>query len=436
MDGAISVKRFLEQVKTHVEPRFASAGLVGEVSNLRAGGRHWYFTLKEEGASLSCAVWSRSQKQLAHAPADGDCVAVSGSLDVFVQGGSLTFVVTQCELAGAGDLRQRLRDLEARLRSEGVFCRPKRTPPRTPRKIAVIAALGGAALQDILEVTRKRAPSADILVFPAAAQGEACVPENIMALQEAQDEYWACDVVLMVRGGGSIEDLWGYNDPDLVRAVSECHLPIITGVGHEIDVTLVDLASDVRAATPSQAAEFATADRDALLAELKSASGRLQAKMDLALRRFETTLNLLTEKGLAQLDPLAPSKARLAALETRLKLAAPQSQLGRSATRLAMLRQRLAPCAQKLVESRKDKLGEYKRRVKSAVGKVLEGRRHILALLRVRLDGLNPAAPLERGFVLVRDGEGRHIKSSLRIQANDRLRLRWSDGEKDAVVGE
>jgi exodeoxyribonuclease VII large subunit len=417
-----------------VEPKFAAAHLVGEVSNLRAGGRHWYFTLKEDGAALSCAVWDSRRKHLAHAPKDGDRVAVRGGLDLFVQGGSLTFVVTQCELTGAGDLRQRLRDLEANLRAEGVFDRPKRTPPRTPRKIAVIAALGGAALQDILEVTRKRAPGTDILVFPAAAQGDACAPENLMALQEAQDEYWECDVVLMVRGGGSIEDLWGYNDPDLVRAVSECRLPIITGVGHEIDVTLVDLASDVRAATPSQAAELATADRSALLSELKSASDRLQTQMDLDLRRFETTLNLLAEKGLALLDPLTPSTTRLAAIGARLKLAAPQSHLGRTATRLATLRQRLDPLGQKAVESRECKLKECERRRNSAANKTLDRLGHALALLRARLDGLNPAAPLDRGFVIVRDHEDRHIKSSLGIQTNDRLRLRWGDGERDVVA--
>jgi len=434
MDGAISVKRFLEQVKAHVEPKFAQACLTGEVSNLRASGRHWYFTLKEDGAALSCAVWNSQQKQLVHAPQDGDRVAVRGGLDVFVQGGSLTFVVTQCESVGTGGLRQKLRDLEAKLRLEGVFDRPKRTPPRTPIKIAVIASLGGAALHDVLNATKKRAPGTDILIFPAAAQGESCAMENLMALQEAQDEYWACDVVLMVRGGGSEEDLWGYNDPDLVRAVSECRLPIITGVGHEIDVTLVDLASDVRAATPTQAAEFATADRDALMAELNGMADSLGAQMDQSLRRFETTLNLLVDRGLTRFDPTAPHAMRLTALETRLKLAAPQSRLGGAATRLAVLRQRLAPLGRKAIEVQEMKLRECQTRINSVMGKVLEKQCHALALLRTHLDGLNPAAPLDRGFVLVSHLDGRHMKSARDAKPNAKLRLRWSDGERTAIA--
>jgi exodeoxyribonuclease VII large subunit len=204
-------------------------------------------------------------------------------------------------------------------------------------------------------------------------------------------------------------------------------------VGHEIDVTLVDLASDVRAATPSQAAELATADRGALRAETKSALGGLQAWMDLALRRFETTLNLLAEKGLA-LDPLAPSRSRLTALETRLKLAAPQSQLGRAAVRLAALRQRLGPLGQRAAESRAGRLKECERRAGAAANKTLDRLGHALALLRARLGGLDPAAPLERGFVIVRDREGRHVKSSLDVQAGDGLRLRWRDGERDVVA--
>jgi len=434
MDGAISVKRFLEQVKVHVEPKFAQVCLTGEVSNLRTSGRHWYFTLKEDGAALSCAVWNSQQKQLAHAPQDGDRVAVRGGLDVFVQGGSLTFVVTQCESVGTGDLRQKLRDLEAKLRLEGVFDRPKRTPPRTPSKIAVIASLGGAALHDVLNATKKRAPGTDILVFPAAAQGESCATENLMALQEAQDEYWACDVVLMVRGGGSEEDLWGYNDPDLVRAVSKCRLPIITGVGHEIDVTLVDLASDIRATTPTQAAEFATADRDALLAELNGVTDNLGAQIDQSLRRFETTLNLLTDKGLTRFDPTASHATRLTALETRLKLAAPQNRLGGAATRLAVLRQRLAPLGLKAVEAQEMKLRGFQTRLNSITGKALEKQCHALALLRAQLDGLNPAAPLDRGFVLVSHHDGRHMKSASDAKPSAKLRLRWSDGERAAIV--
>jgi exodeoxyribonuclease VII large subunit len=435
MDTPISVKRFLEQVKVQLEPRFAQVCLVGEVSNFRSSGRHWYFTLKEEGAALSCAVWMSHQKRLEHLPVDGERVVIRGSLNVYVPGGSFTLAVTQCELAGIGDLQQRLRELEAALRLEGVFDRPKRELPRFPKKIAVIAALGGAALQDILEVTRKRAPGIDIMVFPASAQGESCVMENMAALQEAQDEYWGCDVVLMARGGGSLEDLWSYNDPDLVRAVSICRLPIITGVGHEIDLTLVDLASDKRAATPSQAAELATPDRSLLRSELTHKAEQLDRYMDWRLRGFETTLNLLADQGLARLDPLESHRARLAKLGLRLERAAPLRRLDATDMRLTMLCQRLRSvvpdAAGKLAGA---KIKAYVGRLDSAIGRVLEQCAHRMEVAMANLNGQNPETPLNKGFALVRDTENHQVKSHVGIKTGTKLLLQWKDGKKSVIV--
>ncbi|NTV74688.1 MAG: exodeoxyribonuclease VII large subunit, partial [Holophaga sp.] len=225
MDAPLSVKRLLEQIKTRIEPPFAAVCVAGEVSNARTSGRHWYFTLKEEGAALSCAVWASQQRFLKAAPKDGDRVVVKGSLNLYVAGGTLSLAVTHCEPAGKGDLQARLRQLEADLRAQGVFDRPRRPLPRSPRRLGIVAALGGAALRDVLEVTLRRAPGVDLLIAPAAAQGDRSVPENLLALQEVQDAFWGCDAILMVRGGGSLEDLWSFNDPDLVKAVAACRLP-------------------------------------------------------------------------------------------------------------------------------------------------------------------------------------------------------------------
>jgi len=434
MDTPLSVKRFLEQIKIHVEPRFAHACLVGEVSNFRSSGRHWYFTIKEEGAALSCAVWMTHQKQLKHTPNDGERVVIRGSLNVYVSGGSFTLAVTQCELAGIGDLRQSLRELEASLRSDGVFDRPKLEIPRLPKKIAVIAALGGAALRDILKVTHNRAPGIDIMVFPAAAQGESCVMENLMALQEAQDEYWGCDVVLMARGGGSLEDLWSYNDPDLVRAVSACRLPIITGVGHEIDLTLVDLASDKRAATPSQAAEFATPDRGLLRSELARKTERLNNYMDWRLRGLETTLNMLTDQGLERFDPLERHRKCLAQFTMRLERAVPFRRLDIADVRLTMLRQRLRHIAPSAARWASNKINRYIEQLDSLIDHKLEQSIRRLDIALANLKGQNPVNPLSKGFVLVRDQENNQIKSSIGVKTGAKLRLEWKDGNKTIIV--
>jgi exodeoxyribonuclease VII large subunit len=429
MDAPLSVKRLLEQVKARLEPPFAAVCVVGEVSNFRGSGRHWYFTLKEEGAALQCAVWAGQQRFLVHVPADGQRVVLKGSLNLYVAGGSLTLAVTHCEPAGQGDLQARLRQLEAELRAEGLFDRPKRPLPRFPRKLGVVAALGGAALRDVLEVTARRAPGIDLLIASAAAQGERCVPETLLALQEIQDPFWGCEAVLLVRGGGSLEDLWAFNDPALVRAVAACRLPVITGVGHEVDTTLVDLAADRRAATPSQAAELATPDRTALAADLRRRTEALAAKVAWRLRGFETTLNLLTDRGLLRSDPVFRNQARLGALGHRLDLAHPRNRLAQAATRLALLRQRLRH-ASSLADGEADRLRvrEAQRRLGPALARLIQLYAHRRAVLAERIRGLDPTAPLDRGFVLARDAQGLPITSAARVAAGQTLHLTWRDG--------
>ena len=435
MDAPLSVKRLLEQVKARIEPPFAAVCVVGEVSNFKPSGRHWYFTLKEEGAALQCAVWAGQQRFLAHVPANGQRVVLKGSLDLYVAGGSLKLIVTHCEPAGQGDLQARLRQLEAELRAAGLFDRPKRALPRFPRKLGVVAALGGAALRDVLEVTARRAPGIDLLIVPAAAQGERCVPETLLALQEIQDPFWGCEAVLLVRGGGSLEDLWGFNDPALVRAVADCRLPVVTGVGHEIDTTLVDLAADRRAATPSQAAELATPDRAALAAELRRHTEALAAKLGWRLRSSETRLNLSTDRGLERLDPLAGPRGRLAALGHRLDLAHPGTRLDRGAARLALLRQRLAHAGRQASgEVDRLRVREAQRRLAPAMSQLLQRGHHRMAVLAERLKGLDPAAPLDRGFVLARDARGFPITSSARVEAGQALHLAWRDGAWTATA--
>lgn len=434
-DAPLSVKRLLEQIKAKLEPAFAAVCVSGEVSNFRGSGKHWYFTLKEDGAALSCAVWASQQRFLAHVPKDGDKVVVRGSLNVYVPGGSMTLAVTHCEKAGQGDLQARLRQLEAELRAEGVFDRPKRALPRFPKRLGIIAALGGAALRDVLQVSQRRAPGLDLLIAPAAAQGERCVPENLLALQEIQDPFWACDAILLVRGGGSIEDLWSFNHPELVRAVAQCRIPVITGVGHEIDTTLVDLAADRRAATPSQAAELATPDRQQLSSELTRRVDALVARMAWRMRGFETELNLRVDNGLLRVEPTLEASRRLEALLQRLHLSHPQRRLDQSQSRLAVLRQRLAHSGpQACGQLDLPRVREAQRRLGPATLARLQQKGRRLDVLRARLEGLDPRGPLQRGFVLVQDGEGRLVTSAQTSVQDATLNLQWLDGARRVRV--
>jgi len=428
MDAPLSVKRLLEQIKARIEAPFSAVCVMGEVSNFRGSGKHWYFTLKEEGAALSCAVWAGQQRFLAHTPRDGDRVVVKGSLNLYVAGGTLTLAVTHCETAGKGDLQARLRLLEADLRAQGVFDRPKRPLPKFPRRLGIVATLGGAALRDVMEVTLRRAPGVDLLIAPAAAQGERSVPENLLALQEVQDAFWGCDAILMVRGGGSLEDLWSFNDPELVKAVAQCRLPIVTGVGHEIDTTLVDLAADRRAATPSQAAELATPDRGALLSELRRRTEALTARMAWRLRGLESTLNLLADsRGMhAVPERLRRAAERLAALRHRLTLAGPGAF-----PRFQALTQRLHLAhPQRRLDQASTRLGLLRQRL-SADG-VLAQRAHRLEVLGARLAPMDPRGPLERGFVLVKDEQGRVVTKAQQAGPRAKVELIWRDGSRRA----
>lgn len=438
MDAPISVKRFLEQVKARIEAPFAAVCLVGEVSNFRGSGKHWYFTLKEEGASLNCAVWASQQRLLKHAPKDGQRVVIKGSLNLYVAGGSLTLSVTHCELAGVGDLQQRLRDLEAQLRSEGVFERPKRPLPKIPKRIGVVAALGGAALQDVLRVTHRRAPGVDILIAPAAAQGERCVPENLRALQALQDPSLGCDLILMVRGGGSLEDLWGFNDPVLVRAVAASRVPVVTGVGHEIDTTLVDLASDLRAATPSQAAELSTPDRAALVLALKAKTDRLAFRAQWRMDGLATTLNLLKDSEGMRAVPnrVKELRGRLATLAARMEGAHPRRKLDLSAARYAALRHRMIQSAARLGEADQPRLLSATRHLAPAMEKRLAALASRLAIQAERLRGRDPKAPMERGFVLALDEGGKPVTSATALPQGAILDLRWADGKRRAELAD
>ena len=456
-DAPLSVKRLLEQIKARIEAPFSAVCVVGEVSNLRTSGKHWYFTLKEEGAALQCAVWAGSQRLLGHTPRDGERVVLKGSLNLYVAGGSLTLAVTHCEQAGVGDLQARLRQLEAELRAEGLFDRPKRSLPRFPKRIGVVAALGGAALRDVLEVCSKRAPGLDLLIAPAAAQGDRCVPENLSALQEIQDEHWGCDAILLVRGGGSLEDLWGFNDRDLVRAVAECRLPIVTGVGHEIDTTLVDLAADLRAATPSHAALEVTPDLASLRGEVERRTDTLMHIMQWRLRGLESTLNLLSDSPGMRALPQALDRAamriaalshrlqlagsglgasvRLADLHLRLHLAHPRQRLDQTSHRLGLLRQRLLHTSnQASGEMARPRLLDSARRLKPAIENLILRRHQRLELLKANLAGLDPTGPLSRGFVLARDAQGRPITSASAACPGELAHLQWLDGERTARI--
>lgn len=293
----------------------------GEVSNLtRSTAGHLYFTLRDAQAALSCVVWRADAQQLARQPINGDQVVAFGSVSVYEQTGRYQLYATSVQLAGLGERLRQLEELKRRLAAEGLFdAGRKRALPAMPRHIALVTSPRGAAVSDMRRVLARRWPLAMVSLLPAVVQGDSAPDEIVAALQAANRKQ--PDVILLARGGGAIEDLWAFNDERVVRAIVASAAPVVTGVGHETDVTLADFAADVRAATPSVAAELATPNQYDVRQQLDRSSARLNSLMRGALTHHNAAL-LDALRMLQALSPraqLRATAARLQGLQVRLQ---------------------------------------------------------------------------------------------------------------------
>ena len=337
-----------------VDFRLQDVWVEGEISNLRqAASGHWYFTLKDSQAQLKCVMWRSSAEQQIMVPRDGDAVLAHGRVSVYEAQGAYQLYADQIRPMGAGNLYQQFEQLKARLDTEGLFDVDRKRPiPAFPRQIGVVTSAGAAAFQDIQNVLRRRFPLAEVILSPTLVQG-ADAPPQIVAAIERLNQYTDVDVILICRGGGSIEDLWAFNDEGVARAVAASRIPTISGVGHEIDFTIVDFVSDVRAPTPSAAAEVATPNLDDLrlavrdlntyLATLvRDALDNVESNLRLSLRELEHVSPVNTIRGQRQriddwqvrLDNLQKTlitlwRERLSSRTAALHAASPQSILAR-----------------------------------------------------------------------------------------------------------
>src|SRR6202049_703679 len=289
-----SVSRLNREVRVLLERGLGVIWVAGELSNLsQPASGHWYFSLKDRDAQLRCAMFRMKNALVGFAPRAGMQVLVRGRISVYEARGEYQLIAEHLEEAGVGALRREFERLKSKLAAEGLFAlESKRALPRFPRRIGVITSPTGAALQDVLHILARRYPPAAVLIYPSPVQGAAAVPALVaaLALASARAE---CDVLILARGGGSLEDLWAFNDERLARAIRACALPVVSGVGHEIDFTIADLVADARAPTPSGAAELVVPDRSGGLEVLARTAQRLGAGMRRELRvngaRFEGT---------------------------------------------------------------------------------------------------------------------------------------------------
>ncbi len=409
------VAALLAAVTESLNVRFAVCVVAGELSGFtRASSGHCYFSLKDangQTAMLRCAMFRRAASMLDFAPADGALVEMRGRLTLYEPRGELQFVVEGMRRAGAGALYEQFLRLKAKLEALGLFdASAKRPLPAFPRRLGVITSTAGAALHDVVTALARRAPHVELIIYPSIVQGEQAPAALVAALQLANARA-EVDVLLLVRGGGSLEDLWAFNDERLVRAVAASALPIICGVGHETDISLADLAADLRAPTPTAAAELAAPSRQANLDALAGLSAALT-------RRVQQRLDLAGQR----LDRVA------------LRLARPTEVLARQRRHLALLAQRWTQALPKLQAMQMQRLAHLEQRLRRAAPVLMRQQDRHLAGLQARLAALDPKQVLARGYAWLDDGQGRALSSVQQLALGSQVRAVLSDGEAQVQV--
>ena len=329
--SAIAVSTLTSTARDILEGAFPPIWVRGEVTSFKAHRNgHWYFTLRDRLAQVRAVVWSKDTRSVPAQPDEGMQVAAFGNLSVYPAKGEMQFVVRRLEAEGDGLWRKAMERTRLKLEQEGLLDpERKRRLPRYPRTVAVVTSPDGAALRDIISVMRRRAPMVQVVVVPAAVQGDTAVQDLCRAIERA-GRWGKADVILVARGGGSREDLWAFNDERVARAVAASPLPVISGVGHEVDVTICDLVADVRAATPSAAAETAVRDHAELALELRTAERRLARAVAKRVDRAKSELQWVASALRTRVTRLADRRrARLGELGARLNALSPLATLQR-----------------------------------------------------------------------------------------------------------
>jgi exodeoxyribonuclease VII large subunit len=436
-EPAITVSQLNRRAKTLLEQGIAKLWVEGEISNLaRPASGHIYFSLKDEKAQVRAAWFRQRQRGPALGFKNGDKVLAFGRVSLYEPRGDYQLIVEQLESAGEGVLKQRYEALKKKLLAEGLFDEDRKQPlPALPRRIGVITSPSGAAIRDIITVLGRRFPAVPVIVYPAAVQGDAAPGELIAALESAvrRDE---CDVLIIGRGGGSLEDLWAFNDEALARALSSCPTPVVSAVGHEVDFTIADFVADVRAPTPSGAAEIVVPNASDWLRRIATLAVRIGRIGERAVQDRAQQIDWLGKRLFAaspsatlgrQRDSLRENRSRLLAamraqlLERRGDTERMRGELLQQSPSLAVQRalSKLDGLRQRLTGSARDKL--------SATG-------HRVALLGRALHSVSPLATLERGYAIVLDAEGRAMTDAATATAGDEIRARLSKGELVASI--
>lgn len=428
-----TVSELNDSVSQCLEINFPPLWVSGEVRGFtRAASGHWYFTLKDETGELSCAMFAGSNRRMNFQPKTGDHLEVHGQVSVYRARGSYQMVVDTVRRAGMGELYERFLRLKEKLQAEGLFDTDrKKTLKRIYTKIGVVTSLQAAALRDVLTTLRRRAPYAKISIFETAVQGEEAPGEIIRALKKA-DQSAETEVILLVRGGGSLQDLWAFNDEALAHVLANLSKPVVVGVGHESDVTIADWVADLRAATPTAAAEHVTESAQVLLREIKE----IQQSLSFAFNHTWTERAQLIDSLFREMpDPVKElSQAQTLLNQNNHLLAAlMQTQWKVKSENVRSLRSSLVHPSSR-VFAEKEKCLRLAEQLEPMLLQRLQMLEHNRSALTELMTELSPEAILKKGYSYVTDREGQFIKSSQNLPQGESLDIHWHDGEAKVRV--
>ncbi|ATU97772.1 exodeoxyribonuclease VII large subunit [Aeromonas salmonicida] len=434
-----TVTRLNSAVRMILEQDLGLVWLTGELSNLAMpSSGHWYFSLKDLGAQVRCAMFKGNNRRVVFRPQDGMQVLVQARVSLYEPRGDYQLIIESMQPAGDGVLALRFEELKRRLGAEGLFDEGRKRPlPREPRAVGLVTSATGAALHDMLTVLKRRAPDLPVFIYPTQVQGSAAIGQIVAAIALANRRA-EVDVLIVGRGGGSLEDLWCFNEEGVARAIANSAIPVISAVGHEVDVTISDFAADLRAPTPSAAAELVAPDQSARAQRL----AHLWQRLVQAMNRHQTAARhgfVLLQKRLDHQDPkrrLEQQSQRLDELSARLQQLLNQ-RLHQGERRLANLELRLqAKSPERLLAIGRRRHQLAQERLHALIAKRQDQASHRLAMLTARLDGVSPLATLGRGYSITRTQSGDVINRAAQVNAGQTLVTTLAEGHLQVRVEE
>ncbi|MGM0569622.1 exodeoxyribonuclease VII large subunit [Marinobacter sp.] len=432
---ALTVSELNRQARHLLESSFMQAWVEGELSGLsRPSSGHWYFSLKDQRAQVRCAMFRGFNQRLRQIPKEGEQVRIRGKVSLYEARGDYQIIVEHLEPAGLGALQQAFDALKARLYAEGLFAVERKKPlPDTPRHIGVVTSPTGAAIHDILTVLGRRCPGIPVTLYPTAVQGQAATAGIVDAINRAVRHNQA-DVLIIGRGGGSLEDLWCFNEEAVARAIAACPIPTVSAVGHEVDVTIADFVADLRAPTPSAAAEKISPDQSTWITRLGETRQRLVQAIIRQLRQQQTGVTQLTSRLRDPRRQLQEKAQRLDEVELRFRQAIAQ-RLGNERTRTDHLQQRLLTHRPtRRISEQGQRLELTRERLQASLTRRLETRSQRLESAARTLNAVSPLATLGRGYAIVSSDSQRVVRDPTTLTPGDTITARLARGTLEATV--